>query len=233
MKAISLSAPYGTLIAIADQCPELGKRIETRGRATAYRGSLAIHQAKSLRYVGGMNGLRDVCIREPFKTSLRAAAIDLDVVDVDALPLGAIVAVCELVGVAETCGGELLRDLGARSVWPVLVSDPERSFGDYTPGRYAWLLANIRALPEPIMTRGRQWLWDVDPTIDAQIAQQFAASALCPRCGARHLVSHYSSGDKVWCTKADLWFQVWFRPGGAQLEACDAPAGWPRETKVR
>lgn len=27
-------------------------------------------------------------------------------------------------------------------------TDQERAFGDYTPGRYAWLLADIRALPE-------------------------------------------------------------------------------------
>ena len=36
------------------------------------------------------------------------------------------------------------RELGS------VATDQERAFGDYGPGRFAWLLADIRALPEPI-----------------------------------------------------------------------------------
>ena len=32
--------------------------------------------------------------------------------------------------------------------------------GDYTPGRYAWKLANVQKLPEPIPAKGRQGLWN-------------------------------------------------------------------------
>lgn len=231
MKAISLSAPYGTLIALCERFPTLGKHIETRGRATRYRGALAIHQAKSLRYVGGMAGLRDLCVREPFTTSLRAAGVDLDVVDVDALPLGAIVATCELLDCVETWPRWATITPWLTASWndityhvPPGVGSYERAFGDYAPGRWAWLLGNIRMLPAPIPCRGRQWLWDVGSTIETQIATQFAAPR-CPHCGTPYDVAHRVSGDRVWCTICDGWFLIHFVDSGAQLLACDPPAG--------
>jgi activating signal cointegrator 1 len=39
------------------------------------------------------------------------------------------------------------------------VSD-QRPYGIYEPGRYAWLLADIKPLAEPIPARGRQGLWN-------------------------------------------------------------------------
>ena len=36
----------------------------------------------------------------------------------------------------------------------------ELALGDYTPGRYAWKLANVQKLPEPIPAKGRQGLWN-------------------------------------------------------------------------
>lgn len=36
----------------------------------------------------------------------------------------------------------------------------QRPFGDFTPGRYAWLLADVEALAEPVPARGRQGLWE-------------------------------------------------------------------------
>jgi hypothetical protein len=44
--------------------------------------------------------------------------------------------------------------------WPI--PEPERSFGDYSPGRFMWLLTNIRALPEPIPAKGALGLWEYD-----------------------------------------------------------------------
>jgi hypothetical protein len=41
--------------------------------------------------------------------------------------------------------------------------EPERSFGDYTPGRYAWILTNIKPLPAPIPAKGALGLWDWEP----------------------------------------------------------------------
>jgi hypothetical protein len=41
-----------------------------------------------------------------------------------------------------------------------IVQGNEIMFGDWTPGRYAWELANVIMLPAPVKTRGQQRLWD-------------------------------------------------------------------------
>lgn len=48
----------------------------------------------------------------------------------------------------------------------------ERHFGDYTDGRYAWLLGDVKPLVTPIPVRGFQRLWRLDPYVMAQIRQQ-------------------------------------------------------------
>jgi hypothetical protein len=40
--------------------------------------------------------------------------------------------------------------------------DHELPWGDFTPGRWAWLPDDIRKLDEPIPARGRQGLWEWD-----------------------------------------------------------------------
>jgi hypothetical protein len=58
------------------------------------------------------------------------------------IPFGAFIAVADLVDIVPTQGLE--------------VSDLERLWGDYSPGRYAWLLRDVRPLPEPIRRKGAQ-----------------------------------------------------------------------------
>lgn len=41
------------------------------------------------------------------------------------------------------------------------VSAVERIYGNYEPGRFGWLLGDIRALPEPIGWRGGQSFFTV------------------------------------------------------------------------
>ncbi|GIP49646.1 hypothetical protein J53TS2_32370 [Paenibacillus sp. J53TS2] len=38
----------------------------------------------------------------------------------------------------------------------------EYRFGDFAPGRYAWELAELRPLLEPIPALGKQGLWNWD-----------------------------------------------------------------------
>jgi hypothetical protein len=120
------------------------KRIETRSWSTRYRGPLAIHAGKGL---AGMTKRQfvDLLRTEPFWSVLRPL-IAAGQVNPDALPRGAIVAVADLVDI-----------LPVEQVPP---TEPERSFGDYTPGRYAWLLADVRPLDPPIPATGRQGLWE-------------------------------------------------------------------------
>lgn len=38
--------------------------------------------------------------------------------------------------------------------------DTEKALGDYSLGRYAWEMRNIKELPEPIKAKGQQGLWN-------------------------------------------------------------------------
>jgi hypothetical protein len=147
MKALTLTQPYATLIAIG------AKRIETRSWSTRYRGPLAIHAAKSLRPVGGERGLVALCRDDVFAQALKGRPLP---------PLGVIVAVCNLVGITNTeaviDGYRVQRSDRGHVVY--FSADSERAFGDYTPGRYAWLLADVRPIDPPIPATGRQGLWE-------------------------------------------------------------------------
>jgi hypothetical protein len=51
--------------------------------------------------------------------------------------------------------------VGDPLVWGRLVIWPaERGMGDFSPGRFAWLLADIVALEPPVPARGRLGLWE-------------------------------------------------------------------------
>lgn len=111
------------------------KKLETRSWSTHYRGPLAIHASRGLRPEA-----REWCRTEPFRSALVG-------LDPDTLPRGAIVAVCELVDCIRITPGNV-------------PEDPERAFGDYAPGRWAWQLEEIRRLPEPIPAKGALGLWE-------------------------------------------------------------------------
>jgi activating signal cointegrator 1 len=163
MKTITLTQPWATLVAIG------AKRIETRSWATRYRGPLAIHAAKGYGK-GGMRTHKELCGTEPFCSVLNAALErwysdrrDLrDMVEHPFMPLGAIVAVCELVDCVSTGLYSSVQHGGETWQVPPGNMSREYSFGDYSAGRFAWLLADIRSLPEPIPARGALGLWNYD-----------------------------------------------------------------------
>jgi len=158
MKAITIAQPYATLIALGQ------KKIETRSWSTSYRGPLAIHAAKGPGHLGSFKALRDLCGTQPFFDALMPivpnynAYCDRDAI-FEQLPLGAIIATCVLVDCVPT---EHIRSVKIvrRGNHEWLWTENEKAFGDYTPGRYAWLLSNVRALPEPIPARGALGLWE-------------------------------------------------------------------------
>lgn len=109
------------------------------------------------------------------------------------LPLGAIVATCTLQDVVPIVDGADDHDLedfldaymegdypcSAPTTVAGLTLFRERiseschhdqlPYGDFTPGRYAWLLADIVALPEPIPAKGKQGLWTPDAETVARL----------------------------------------------------------------
>jgi hypothetical protein len=48
----------------------------------------------------------------------------------------------------------------------------EYAFGDYTPGRYAWLLDQVRPLAQPVACRGYQQIWAPDAETVAKVEAQ-------------------------------------------------------------
>jgi len=140
MKAITLTQPWATLIAVG------AKHIETRSWATSYRGPLAIHAAKGISSIGSAKGLMHLCRSEPFRSALLAAGY----LGTPALPRGAIVATCELLDCVETWPKWATITPWLTASWnettyhvPPGKGSHEHAFGDYTPGRYAWLLGNV------------------------------------------------------------------------------------------
>lgn len=111
------------------------KVFETRSWRTAWHGRLAIHAGKG------------------WTADDRAFARELGY-DPEALARGAVLGEAVLI----RCQGAedlrlYLRSKGARGA-------SELELGDYSDGRWAWLLAHPMAYAEPIPARGALGLWD-------------------------------------------------------------------------
>lgn len=154
MKILSLWQPWATLIALGE------KTIETRSWGTSYRGPIAIHAAAKWA------GAATMAHGEPFRSVLRAHGIH----GPEQLPLGAIVCVTKLVDCIPTDGLEALQAILRGGTY-------EKQFGDYTPGRRAWILARpaIRLDP-PIPYKGTQGLRSMPGAMAGELAQRLLAS---------------------------------------------------------
>jgi hypothetical protein len=143
MKAISLWQPFSSLISAGV------KPHETRSWATSWRGELAIHAAK--KWDRELRLHLDRCnavLRQAGRPELP-----------ETLPLGAVVALATL----RACGPTTF--MGEPTARDAL----DLAFGDWSEGRFAWELADIRPLPEPIAWAGSQGLWDVPAELERRI----------------------------------------------------------------
>ncbi|MGZ5444589.1 MAG: 2-oxoglutarate dehydrogenase E1 [Thermoanaerobaculia bacterium] len=153
MKAISLSQPWATLVALSL------KVNETRGWRTDYRGPIAIHAARSYD--------RPICDAPEFAHALRTA--DLHPND---LPLGAILAVGELYDVRGTGDFRASGTMFERNT--IIVPATELAFGDFSAGRWAFRLRDVVKLPRPIGCRGQLNIWDVPDDVAERVERQLA-----------------------------------------------------------
>ena len=138
MKALSLTQPWATLVAIGS------KRIETRSWGTGYRGPLAIHASK-----GFPKEARAHCDDQPFLMEL--CGFFGPEFEPGQLPTGAVVGLTSIT--------DCLR---MTPEWIATIAEPERSFGLYEPGRFAWLLGPVEWLAEPVQVKGSLGLWELD-----------------------------------------------------------------------
>lgn len=144
MKAISLWQPHAQLIAIGE------KHYETRTWTTKYRGPIAIHAGKNKDALKSM-ALDLAAGRVPADSfiAVLGEVIRRHGLTVNDFPTGAIVAV-----------GELTAIYDAGLLYPKLTG-AVRHFGDFSAGRYAWRIENVKLIA-PIPMRGQQGLWNLD-----------------------------------------------------------------------
>jgi activating signal cointegrator 1 len=139
VRGLSLQQPWASLVVLGS------KRIETRSWHTPYRGWLAIHSSAEFP-----PWAREFLRAEPFKRELERIRGDL--------PLGQILAVVKLA----TCF----------EITESFVHSMERleyTFGDYTPGRYAFSLTDLHPLARPIPYKGRLGTWSIPPETEIRI----------------------------------------------------------------
>jgi len=131
MKAISLLQPWASLVVLGF------KKFETRSWNTSYRGSLLIHASKRKDEVG-----RSLCTTNAFFADRLGGLRGFY-----HLPFGAIIGEVTLV---ETFSTDSIFAL----------TDEERCFGDYSPGRRVWALENPTVYDQPIPCKGSLSIWD-------------------------------------------------------------------------
>jgi hypothetical protein len=147
------------------------KKIETRSWGTPFRGEIAIHASKGFPkdarayldtfvFYGAFRPdhaamMKDCGVRIVPMACAREVA--------NSLPLGAVIATANLVACWPTkvfCLGDLVSFKEPSKIVTARMNDQERAFGDYTPGRYAWILKDVKPLPEPILAKGALGLWE-------------------------------------------------------------------------
>jgi hypothetical protein len=192
MKAITIWQPWATLI-------ELGvKRIETRSWATKYRGPIAIHAAARMPasgmvgdyYVRGF-GRTGLALEGPGLPKFRSAPR----LQGHLIPRGAVVAIADLVGCIPT---ERLMfhetvEIDGKDFGPmpgllgkhgyVAVESNQRPYGDFTWGRFAWMLENIRSVDPHVRAKGRQQIWNWDEPLELAGGTRCLAHSQSEPCG--------------------------------------------------
>lgn len=165
MKALTLYQPWALLVALK------AKAIETRSWKTLYRGPLAIHAAK--RVPPEYRRLCGAVPPEPFASALNGVTwtvIETSLSTIhqghsENLHLGCVIATCELIDCVPISGfiSYQAKEIRSRDGQRWILSEQERAFGDYTVGRWAWLLRNVQPLADPIPAKGALGLWEWTP----------------------------------------------------------------------
>lgn len=152
------------------------KRVETRGYPTGFRGSLLIHSGKAWSA-----NVAELAVSDPFRPALESLGIVFTPDERAAragwgMPFGAVVGRVNLVDVFPTERIDVSAELASSppvpsaGLFPGLTIGPrEHAFGDYTPGRFGWLVAGAFRFPRPIPWSGQLGLFDVpDDAIPAE-----------------------------------------------------------------
>lgn len=153
MKAVSLWQPWASLLVHGI------KRVETRGRrpiSPGFRGKLLVHSAKVWT-----KAIEEIATQPPF---LALAREKLGVNWPIQLPRGRLLGWVEVTNCLKTeefrfadSGDYTYVGMGGGFQAPKLESE----LGDFSEGRYGFLIGTCFAFPEPIACQGRQGVWAV------------------------------------------------------------------------
>ena len=147
MRALSLTQPWASLVALGV------KKIETRGFPTSHRGPLAIHATREKPRWSDDAEVRAAIDAALAHHGYETSAGLLRPSDL-LLPRSAVLATCVLAACVST-DGDVSEALAH--------SEPaEPLFGDWSPGRWLWLLADVVRFPRPVLCRGALGLWEWD-----------------------------------------------------------------------
>ena len=186
MKAITLHQPWASLVALGVKTIETRSwPTKYRGPLAIHAGKGRPLMPNRLGVFGvGHHRIRYADhVDEGYtlaRTDGRADEHGITVNPTWQLPLGAVVATCTLVDVVPIVAdrlneqthvshgvggwsrrGDLYLDTytAGRGTTTKVVSN-QYPYGDFSPGRYAWLLDQIEPLAEPVPAKGRQGLWE-------------------------------------------------------------------------
>lgn len=140
MKVLTISQPYASLIASGQ------KWVENRRWACKYRGPLVIHAGKGQQYMS----YDEMWRHDP------------------PLPIGSVVAVCQLVDCVN-----LLRLKAMRSDYPVGSRAAASVVAhEHAEGPFLWVLEDVVKLADPIPVRGSQGLWNPKPELLSKLQER-------------------------------------------------------------
>lgn len=138
MKAISLLQPWASLVVMGI------KTIETRSWGTKYRGPILIHASQ------GKAG----------SIFAEERAFKKYIPHFKNLPFGAIIGQATITDVIRIENLNLPEELINR------LTMEEKAFGDYSEGRYAWILSDHIQFKNPIPARGTLSIWEYPGGLD-------------------------------------------------------------------
>lgn len=143
MKALTIRQPWASLILSFDENGRPNKMIETRSWKTSYRGRLAIHSAKFIPD----KFFIDMAMSKMQHFILAGLDGDFSLIE---LPYGAVIgSVClvDCLPMSELIGS-------------AYDTERERAFGDWSIGKYGWILGSPVVFEKPIPATGKQGLWE-------------------------------------------------------------------------
>jgi hypothetical protein len=153
MPAISLHQPWASLVAVG------AKPFETRSwapPASLIGKRIAIHAAKKPVWPNVVD--LDSATLEAMESAL---GVHGDPFWPKRMPLGAVVCTAVLAGAYACDLHEHARLPGSRPLERI----PADLFGDYSPGRWAWLLTDIEKLDPPVPAKGAQGFFTWTPSL--------------------------------------------------------------------